>query len=458
MDLGKEKVSKIFWKYAIPSILVMIIQSTASFIDSVFIGRYVGANGLSAIALVFPIILLLIGLGAMIAIGGTTIAGIEKGAQNNEKSNNLFNVTTSLLAFTGVASTILIYLFIPQLLGMTNVTGETLILSISYARTIGFFAVFFLLSFSFGFFLKLDGMPVLMVVAMLTGTVTNIFLDYLLIVRFDLGVQGAAIATGLSQVLPVIIMVSVIIFKSSWIFKLPKFHISEIKAIFYNGISELMSNISYAVTGLIFNFYIMNSIGSYGVAAYAVAMQISGIVGSIGYGFGEANQAAISYNVGAKQYKRVSLFFKITQKVSLLSGLVLTVLIYVSRVSLASLFINDAATLSLATNIFKYVSVSFILVGSNIGIGTFYTAINDPLRSGFITFYRSFLSKVIGLIIFPYLFGANGIWLVIIFSEVSSFVIGMTMYKINPLGPHSQLKVKKKETVHLKLDSLSLGK
>ncbi|MBM7539848.1 MATE family efflux transporter [Amphibacillus cookii] len=434
LDLGKTNINRIFWVYALPSILMMIVQSTAAFIDSVFIGRYVGADGLAAITISMPLLMFLIGIGTMIAVGGTTLAGIEKGKGNFEKSNNLFNVTTSLLLISGFIGTIVIYTIIPALTNLTGAEGAVFHNTVVYTEYIAFFVPFFLINFAFGFFLKLDEKPVIVVLIMLSGTLANIILDYLFIATFDMGIRGAALATGISQALPFVVFFIVIVFKSNWKIKKPEFSLYDIRRIFYNGSSEFLSNIATALTGMVFNYIIMLNIGSDGVAAFAVALQLVGIVTSISYGIAEGSQVAVSYNFGAEQYTRVKHIRKLTFRVSFILGILLAITSLLFSQELASIFLSEDRIINMANEILGYYAISFIFLGVNISIATYYTSVNDPARSVILTLFRSLVSTLIGLAILPLLFGESGIWLTVIFVEVGTLIIGFFMLKRNPFG------------------------
>ncbi|MGL1891610.1 MAG: MATE family efflux transporter [Spirochaetaceae bacterium] len=434
LDLGVTPIKKVFWSYAIPSILAMIAQNTATLVDSIFIGRFVGPEGLSAVSLFFPAVGILIAIGAMIAIGATSLAGIDLGAGRIEKSNNIFNVTVVSLTGIGLLSAIILFnimKFVPGLVGATGLTAKYLI---DYGLQLSGFFPFFLLNFAFMFFLKLDGKPHYMIISSICSTLINITLDYLFIVKFGWLLRGAALATGLSQIIPWIILFSAIIIKSRWKLARPHFHFLEIKNIIFNGSSEFLSNIAYSLAGMIFNIMILKKIGVMGVAAYAVALQVANLVGSIAYGFGESNQAGVSYNYGAKLFNRVDGFRKQTMLVTFITGLILAVISFWKGEFISSLFVTDLETIKMATYILKFYSFAFIFTGLNIAIGTYYTAINDPVRSGGITLYRSFIGLIIGLVLFIWLFGNNGLWMAIIFSEVSSFIIGIIMLKKSPHG------------------------
>lgn len=434
IDLGSDSVKKVFWTYAIPSILAMIAQTTAAMIDSIFIGRFVGSEGLSAITLFFPLLGILIGVGSMFAIGGTTLAGIELGKGDSKKSNNYFNVTLFSLVVLSIFATFFISMNMHNLAKIINVTGTTRDYVMQYGTTLSYFFMFFMANFALSFFLKLDGKPIMVVVVMLSGTVINIVLDYLFIVHFKMGLRGAALATGLSQLLPFIFLTLNTITRSSWKIKWPIYRFNEVKQIVFNGSSELLSNSAVSIASMMINFIILDKIGVIGLAGYSVAVQVASMASSIGYGFGESNQTGISFNIGANQLDRVKAFRKYTMKANLVTGFVLFLVTFFFGHVLAGLFVQEPETIVMATSILKYYAFGFIVMGANISIGTYYTAVNDPISSGSITFYRSFVGIAIGLLILPWIFGPSGIWLAIIFTELSTFVVGYFMLKKLPFG------------------------
>lgn len=434
LHLGSGNIHRIFWTYTLPSVFMLVVQSGAFFVDSVYIGQYVGAIGLSALTLIMPIITFLAGFGMMIAIGGTTLSGIERGAGRKENSNNLFNVTLSLLLISGAIAGILLYLSIPFLARILGVEGTTLRYTVEYARYTSYFVPFFLLHIALGFFLKLDEKPLIVMFGMFASALVNISLDYLLVGRWDMGMGGAAVATGASQVVPVLFFIWIILRHSTWKISRPTFHPREVKRIFFNGSSELLTNIAMALTGGLFNIIILSQIGEYGVAAFAVALQIMEFVRSIGYGVAEGNQAAISYNFGAHLLERVTSIRSLAIKASVGIGVLLTFgSIFFSR-ELAQLFVTETEVIDMAVDILFYCAISFVFTGINIVVATYYTSINDPIRSVGITIYRSLIAPLVGLLLFPVLLGEEGIWLTFLFIEGSSFLIGMLLLRKLPFG------------------------
>lgn len=434
IDLGKDRIFKIFWSYAIPSILAMLAQSTAGFVDSVFIGRYIGPDGLSAITLIMPVVMLLGGVGTMVAIGGNTLAGIHRGKEELETSNNYFNVTIVLLSIVAIISTILLIAFsgnFTNLLGAKGIVAEYMI---EYTKTLSLFLLPFLLTFAFSFFLKLDGKPVEVVVIILSGTAINILLDYLFVGLLGWSMKGAALATGISQLTPWLLMLYIIKFKSSWKFSIPIFRIKEIWAMVFNGSSELMSMAAASIAGFIYNVIIIGRVGVHGVAAYSVALQITTISTSVFYGFAEAVQSAVSFNLGADKLHRVKKFKNISMYANLISGVILCIISLTFSEAIASIFVKEQSTIEMAAYILDFYAIAFVLGGVNITLATYYTAVNSPILSATLAVSRSLIALTIGLITLPLIFGNQGIWMAVIFAEVATVIVGIICMRKYPFG------------------------
>lgn len=434
IDLGNDRISRIFWNYAVPSILAILAQSTAGLVDSVFIGRYVGSEGLSAITLIMPVIMFLAGIGTMIGVGGTTLAGIHKGKKELEESNNYFNVTIVLLSIAAVIGTIIMFSLSGKFSSLLGADGEVAEFMIHYTKVISLFFLPFLSTFAFAFFLKLDGKPVQVVVIILIGTIINILLDYLLVGVLGWNMKGAALATGLSQLIPWVLMLYIIKFKSSWKFSVPVFKKEEIWAMLFNGSSELLSMAAAAIAGFIYNMIIIEKIGMSGVAAFAVVIQIETVSTAVFYGFAEAIQSAVSYNMGANKFSRVKKLRNMSIYANLVSGVILCAVSLILGEDMASIFINDQGTIELAEYILVFFAFSFILVGVNITVATYYTSVNSPVLSGILTVSRSLLALIAGLIILPLIFGDQGVWMAVIFSEIVTIILGIICIKRYPFG------------------------
>jgi len=434
IDLKKDSVNKIFWYFAIPSVLAIITQSTAGFIDSIFVGKYVGTDGLTSITLVMPIIMLLAGIGTMLSIGGVALSGIHKGAGDEKKSNHFFVLTTLLVLIASLLGTIIIWLSIDKFGSMLGAKGTTLTYIIDYAKTLSIFFVCFLLNFSFTFFIKLDGRPVLVIISVLIGTLINIVLDYIFIKEFNWGMQGAALATGLSQLIPFFIMVYIVIKHTSWKFVKIKINAKDIKDIAFNGSSELLSMGSASITGFVFNYLIAKYIGLEGVAAFSVSLQVSSIATGVFYGFSEAISSPVSFNIGAKEHMRVKSFRKKSCLSNFISGLVIISIIYLFNDSIVSIFIRDDSIKDIASHILTIYTSAYVLYGVNISIITYFTAINSPIVSCLLSIIKSLAAPIIGMYLLPVFLGDYGLFYSILFAEVITSCVAFMILKSYEFG------------------------
>lgn len=435
LDLGKEKPLKLFYSFAVPAILGMIAINTAGLVDSYFIGNYIGADAIGAITLVMPIMNILMGIATMIISGGVVLSGIEYGKENYKKSNNFFNQTFFLTMITAIIMMVVLRFSLKAIIiDIMGISGDVTEYVFDYFYTILIFIIPYMLVSFFSFFLKLDSMPNLVVVVTLIGVVINIILDYLFVGVFKLGMKGAALATGASQAIPAFIFIIFTIKKSMWKFKLPKFYLKEVKMIFFNGSSELLSLSAVGIAGYIYNVIINKYIGVDGVSAYGIAMQVSHIAIMIFYGISDGIQSIVSYNFGAKLYKRVDKFRNITFLSSFIFGVVICGVLILFGNQIASIFVKERSIIDMSAYIMIFYGISLVIAGINLNASTYYTALGQPVKSAVIAVVRSLVAIAIGLIVLPLIFGDVGIWLPLIFTELVTLLLTIVYVKKYPYG------------------------
>ncbi|HAK45866.1 MAG TPA: hypothetical protein DCO79_08110 [Spirochaeta sp.] len=429
LDLGKDSIVKIFIHYAVPSVLGLLTMSTAQIIDGIFIGRFVGAEGLAAINLAWPLVMVFSGISLMIGIGGSTLANIGRGGGDDQKADNLYTITILALA---VFSAIVVMLglgmlrFIPLILGADD-SIELLVQN--YLGIILIFAPLFMMTFTQDLFIRGAGHPVFPVIVMILGSITNIIFDFLLVVQFGLGIKGAAWATGTSQVIPFVAMLFFLIFKTDWKFVKPVFRIREFARMCYNGVSEFVDETSIGVSVYIFNLVLMNRIGAHGVAAYSIAAYTGEIFGITFFATAQAIHAGVSFNKGAGEIKRIKGFRNLALFTNLGLGIIAFVLLQIFREQAAAIFVKDPDVIALASEITFYYSFAMILMGLNITAAMFFTAIDKPAQSALIAMSRSLVMLLIGLLILPMLFGNTGIWLAFLFAETVTLLLAIFFFR-----------------------------
>ncbi len=423
IELGSDSVRKIFSHYAIPSVFGLVSISTAQIVDGIFIGRFVGPEGLAAINLAWPLVMVFSGLSLMFGTGGSTLANIQRGAGNKTSANRLYSLTLILLAFLSLVTLVAglsTLKFIPFFLGADS---SIEIMVSDYLKIIIIFAPFFLYTFTLDLFIRGGGSPFFPVVAMISGSVINILLDYLFIGYYNFGIKGAAWATGISEVIPFSLMVYFLFNKSGWSFVKPVTERRIIIRIMYNGMSEFIDEVSIGASVYIFNLVLMIKIGAMGVAAYSIASYIGEIAGLIFFGTAQAIHPGVSFNKGAGKYTRVKKFRNAALFSNFLIGIVAFFILQIFRNDIAGLFVKDITVINMASEISFYYSFALIFMGINITAAMYFTALDKPVQSAVIALSRSFIILLIGLLVLPLFFGNTGIWLSFLFAEIVTFII-----------------------------------
>ncbi|MGL5354344.1 MAG: MATE family efflux transporter [Clostridium sp.] len=430
IDLGNGKVFNIFIRYAIPSIIGMLAMTSAGIIDGVFVGQFVGAEALAAVNIAMPLLNIFFGIGVMIATGGATLSNIKRGEGNIKESNNTYTITLALVTLIGLIATVFCVVFSDTAAILLGASADTVEHVSVYIRIVSIFFIPFLGSFSLEMFLKNDGFSILPIVAMVLGAITNVIFDIIFIGYLDMGLTGAALATGIAYTVPTIIMLVCIFGKSSWKIVKPIFRFREIRELLFNGSSELLSNVSVGISGLIFNIIIIREIGTIGVAAYSVSNYAGMIAMAVFFGIASAIHPGVSFNKGSGNEKRVLAFKRIGVITSLISGIILAIILISFGEYIVHLFVGyDEEITVLAVTIIKFYAVAMLLAGVNIVASMYYTAINEPLISATIAASRSLICLIGGVIILPMIFGSNGIWSSIIFAESITILVSIYFFK-----------------------------
>ena len=407
----------------------MLAMSTAQVVDGIFIGRFVGPDGLAAINLAWPLVMVFSGISLMIGIGGSTLANISRGSGDDRSADNFYSVTMLLLIGFGAAVLITgigLLNFIPIILG----AGEGIEnLVQDYLRIILIFSPMFMLTFTQDLFIRGDGFPAFPVAVMLAGSVTNIILDYLFVGRFGLGIEGAAWATGGSQLIPFVLMQIFLVRKTRWNFVRPSFRRRDIGRMLFNGLSEFVDETSIGISVYIFNLILIMKIGSDGVAAYSIAAYVGEIFGIIFYGTAQAIHAGVSVNRGAGNSRRVRSFRNLAAGTNFALGIIAFVLLQIFRDTAAAVFVKDQHVIELASEITFYYSFALLLMGVNITSAMFFTAIDKPSQSAGIALSRSLIMLLTGLLVLPLILGNTGIWLTFAFAEVTTFFLALFLYR-----------------------------
>ena len=432
MNVTKDKISSVFFQYSIPSVLGMLAISSASIVDGFFIGNYVGDIGLAAINISFPIFSLLFGFALMLSIGSSVICGKLMGEKDIKNASIIFTKTMiSITSFSFILCTIL-FLNIESILHLFGAKEDLKIIAIEYLSIILLFIPFLMIGVVLDGFVRIDNRPNFAFMALLLSAIVNVILDWFMIVYLQKGIFGAALATGISQLtLMIVLLPHFFSTKASLRFVKPIGSYIEIVKATYNGASEFVNEISIGITTLIFNYIMIKNFGIEGIAAFTVINYLLMIGIMISFGISDSLQPIISKNFGAKKNKRIEEFLKFAFVCVGLVGSIMIMLIIFIPNTLANIFLEDSnnQTKQIVLSFATFIWAAFLFNGINLVISAYFTAIHKPLHSIVIAISRSFILPIFFIFTLPFLFNTNGIFLAIPMAEFVTFVIAIILFK-----------------------------
>lgn len=420
-------------RFTFPTVIMMVFISVYGVVDGFFVSNYAGKTAFAAINLIMPFVMVLGGMGFMVGTGGTALVSKVMGEGDSKRANKLFSemiVFTVLLGAILSAAGIVVMRPVSVLLGATPEMVDDCVL---YGRiVVGFTAAFMLQNVFQSFFIAAEK-PKLGLAATVAAGLTNMVLDALFVGGFNWGIAGAAVATGISQcvgsIFPLIYFAAPNKSRLRLSFAMPE--IKPVLASCANGSSELMSNISSSIVGMLYNFQLMRLLGEDGVSAYGVLMYVQFIFTAVFFGFATGSAPIISYHFGADNPSEVKNMLKKSIVFMESAGVVLTAAAIAMSPLLADIFVGyDAQLKALTEHAFTVYCLHFVLAGFNIFASSFFTALNNGAVSAAISFIRTLIFQVAAVLLLPLVFGENGIWASVIVADAGASVLSVIfLYK-----------------------------
>ena len=408
-------------RFTLPSIIMMIFTSIYSVVDGFFVSNFVGKTPFAAVNFIMPFLMILGAFGFMFGTGGSALISKTMGEGDKERAQQLFSLFIYVSVGCGVVIAAAGIIFIRPVAALLGADGTMLEDCVRYGRIILIALPAYMLQFEFQSFFVAAEKPHLGLVVTIAAGVTNMTLDALLVAVFSLGLVGAAAATAISQCVGGIIPLIYFLCPNSSILRLTRTKFDG-RALFKactNGASELMSNISMSIVGMLYNMQLIKYAGENGVATYGVLMYVNFIflAAFIGYSVGTA--PIIGYNYGSGNHSELKNLLK---KILCLIGIFSVAMVVAAEGlahPLASMFVGyDLELFKMTLRGFMIYSFSFLFSGIAIFGSSFFTALNDGLISALISFLRTLVFQVAAVLVFPLIWGIDGIWVSIVAAEL----------------------------------------
>ena len=419
-------------RFTLPSIGMMIFTSIYGVIDGFFVSNFAGETAFTAVNFIMPFLLILGAFGFMFGAGGSALVAKTMGEGNKERANSLFSLIVYVSFALGIVIALLGMILIRPLASLLGAEGAMLEGCVDYGFIIAIGLPFFMLQMEFQSFMIAAEKPQLSLYFTLAAGCTNIVLDALFVGAFNWGLEGAAFATISSQFVGFILPAVYFFKKNSSLLRLGK-PIMDIGALIKtctNGSSELMTNVSMSLVGILYNYQLLKYAGESGVAAYGVLMYVNFIFVSafIGYSIGCA--PVVGYHYGAENSKELRSLLKRSIVIVLISSAAMVGISLSLATPMSHIYVGyNPALFEMTKTGFLYSSFAFLFTGIAIFGSSFFTALNNGPVSAIISFLRTLVFQTVAVLALPAIVeklggnGITGIWLSIVVAEALAVVI-----------------------------------
>ena len=435
--LGYEKIGKLMRKFSIPAIISLVVNSLYNMVDQIFIGWGVGYLGNGATNVVFPIVMVALAFSLMFGDGASAYLSLKLGEKKRDEAAK--GVINGVLLSTIISVTLFLgcFIFLPQILVLFGCTEALKDYALSYGYVIVIGLPFMMIGTTLNSIIRADGTPKYAMFSMVLGAVLNIILDPIFIFVFKMGVQGAAIATVISQILTFVLNVVYIRkFKSIEVTKDKiRFNLSTAKRVSLLGISSFITQMSFVFVIATEN----NLLGKYGadskygseipITVLGIVMKTNQILNSIIIGIAAGSQPILGYNYGAGKYDRVKKTLKTVLGLSVIISTIAFILFQTIPDKLIQIFgsSKDENYIEFACLSFRIYLMLCICNGVQIPSGIFFQAIGKSIKSAVLSISRQIALLIPAMIVLGSMFGIKGVLFGGPVADAIAFIIASTL-------------------------------
>lgn len=413
--LGTESIGKLLLKYSVPAIIGMMVNALYNVVDRIFIGNMpgVGPMAITGLGVAMPVMSVIIAFGTLVGVGSTTNISIKLGQGKRDEAEHIIGNAISLAVIIGATLTILGTVFLDKMLILFGASDSTISYAEAYMSFILVGATFSIMSMMFSNLIRGDGNPRLSATIMIIGCAMNIVLDALFIFKFNMGIQGAAFATVISQITSSMIgLLYYLRGKSNLSLKKKnlKLNKSIIGAIFAIGCAPFAMQLTNSVVQLIFNTSLKTYGGDLSIGAMATISSISMIFVMPAFGFVQGMQPIVGFNYGAKKYDRAKKALKISLISASIVFLLGSLVIQLAPQSLVVMFNKDLELMNITIIGLRKYALAMPIVGISIVGSNFIQSIGKAKIAMVLGLLRQVIILIPMVLILPNFFGLNGVW------------------------------------------------
>lgn len=422
-------------RYVFPAVGGLCVTYLYNIVDGIFVGQGVGHAALGAVNVAVPFITFVVAVAAMLPMGGATVVGIRMSRGDNKGANDAFMTSFLLTALLSVGLMLVGMLF-PQKIalwcGTDKLSDEMLRMASDYIFYYTAFSIPMLMSTCLSVFVRNDGSPGLAFWGMFAGAAANIFLDWLFIFPLRGGIIGAAVASGLGQVISFFILLSHFLLKRGKLhikaFAMPFFLIGKICK---RGIPEAISQLNTPVTAFCYNLVLARLIGDMGVSAFSVLSFIFSFVNAVLSGVAQGLQPLWSAGYGRDNKKEIQYYLRAGMFLNFVLALIMYVVLFAFGQGILHIFTQDTDLINMVRGALPVFALSFIPMAFNLILTAMFFSTKRTIQANMIAVSRGIVIKAFCIFLIPMTFGEEGIWLAAPAAEMITLGIAMILLSTN---------------------------
>lgn len=417
-------------RFVFPSVLTVMVISIYSIVDGFFVSNLVGKNAFAALNLIYPLLGALGAFGFMIGAGGSALVSLTLGQGDSSRANRYFSMLIWVQAAAGCLFSVIGFIWMPDFAQMLGASPAIFQDCVVYGRTLILAISFFMLQNSFQSFFIAAEKPKLGLWASISSGLCNIFLDFLLVYVFSLGLFGAALATALSQAAGALFPLLYFARPNGSLLRLTwaRIDFRALGRACLNGSSEMMTGLSSSFVGMLYNFQLLRLAAEDGVSAYGVMMYVNFVFMACFIGYSAGVAPVVGFHYGAGNHQELKNLYRKSMVVVSLGSAVMTAAALLLATPISRVFVGyDPQLLELTIHGMKLYALSFLVCGFNVFASAFFTALNDGLRSALISFLRTLLFQTAAILILPRLLGLDGVWLSLTAAELAAALVSAAL-------------------------------
>ena len=417
--------------YIFPAVGSLFVTYLYNVMDGIFVGQGVGSAALGAVNIGVPFITFAVAIVSMFPMGGATVIAIRMGRGDKEGANHAFMTALTLTVLTAVILTIIGTVFSQQIVdlsGARKLGDEMRRMSADYLFYYSAFSMPMLMSNCLSVFVRNDGSPTLSFIGMCTGAVSNIFLDWLFIFPFQMGVVGAAIASGLGQIFSLLVLLSHFIHKHGNL-RIQRFSLQPvlIKKICRRGAPEAVTQFTTPVTALCYNLVLAGLVGDIGVSTYSVLSFIYSLANAVLSGVAQGLQPLWGNSYGKQDTKEINDYFRFGMAINLVLSVLVSAGLILFDEPAIRIFSQDIELIKAASKALPVFALSFIPMALNLIYTSLLYSTKRTKQSDIIAICRGIVIKAIAIFCIPGLLGTKTIWAAPFVAEMITFAIAVVL-------------------------------